>query len=119
MPMKKNVAILIFDDVQVLDFTGPFEVFSLADRLRNHESFHTFTVAESPGSVRARDGLKVVPDFTLESCPPPHVLVVPGGRGTRALLNKPALLEWIRAKARTAEIVMSVCTGALVLAKTG
>ena len=117
--MKKHVAILIFDDVQVLDFTGPFEVFSVTDRLRNHEMFHTFTVAESPGSARARDGLKVVPDFTLENCPAPHVLVVPGGWGTRALLNKPALLEWIRTKARSAEIVMSVCTGALVLAKVG
>ena len=117
--MKKNVAILIFDDVQVLDFTGPFEVFSVTDRLCNYEMLHTFTVAESPGSVRARDGLKVVPDFTLESCPPPHVLVVPGGWGSRALLKKPALLEWVRIKARNAEIVMSVCTGALVLAKAG
>ncbi len=117
--MKKNIAILIFDDVQVLDFTGPFEVFSLTDRLCRHEAFHTFTVAESPGSVRARDGLKVVPDFTLENCPQPCALVVPGGFGTRALLKKPALLEWIRIKARHAEIVMSVCTGALVLAQTG
>jgi transcriptional regulator GlxA family with amidase domain len=117
--MKKNVAILIFDDVEVLDFAGPFEVFAKADELRGHEPFHTFTVAESPGSVRARNGLKVVPDFTLETCPPPQVLVVPGGWGTRALLNKPALLEWIRIKSRTAEQVMSVCTGSLVLAKAG
>ena len=117
--MKRNVAILIFDDVEVLDFAGPFEIFALADELRNHESFHTFTVATDPGSVRAHNGLKVVPDFTLENCPPPHVLVVPGGQGSRALLKKPALLEWIRTKARTAELVMSVCTGALVLAKAG
>jgi transcriptional regulator GlxA family with amidase domain len=117
--VKKNVAILIFDDVEVLDFTGPFEVFALTDELRNHEPFHTFTVATDPGSVRARNGLKVVPDFTLENCPPPHVLVVPGGSGTRALLKKPALLEWLRQKTRNAELVMSVCTGALVLAKAG
>jgi transcriptional regulator GlxA family with amidase domain len=117
--MKKNVAILIFDDVEVLDFAGPFEVFALTDELCHHEPFHTFTVATAPGSVRARNGLKVVPDFTLENCPPPHVLVIPGGSGTRPLLNKPALLEWLRTKARTAEIVMSVCTGALVLAKAG
>jgi transcriptional regulator GlxA family with amidase domain len=117
--MKKNVAILIFDDVEVLDFTGPFEVFALTDELHNHGTFHTFVVAESPGSVRARNGLKVMPDFTLENCPPPHVLVVPGGSGSRALLKKPALLEWLRTKARGAELVMSVCTGALVLAKAG
>ncbi len=117
--MKKNIAILIFDDVEVLDFTGPFEVFAKTDEIRGYDTFHTFTFAESPGSVRARNGLKVVPDFTLENCPPPHVLVIPGGQGSRALLKKPALLEWIRTKARTAEIVMSVCTGALVLAKAG
>jgi transcriptional regulator GlxA family with amidase domain len=117
--MKKNIAILIFDDVEVLDFAGPFEVFALTDELRGHAPFHTFTLAESPGSVRARNGLKVVPDFTLETCPPPHVLVIPGGQGTRPLLKKPALLEWIRTKARTAELVLSVCTGALVLAKAG
>jgi transcriptional regulator GlxA family with amidase domain len=117
--MKKNVAILVFDDVEVLDFTGPFEVFAKADELHGHEPFHTFIFAESPGSVRARNGLKVVPDFTLETCPPPHVLIVPGGWGSRALLKKSALLEWIRIKARNAEIVMSVCTGALVLAKAG
>jgi transcriptional regulator GlxA family with amidase domain len=117
--MKKNVAILIFDDVEVLDFTGPFEVFALTDELCSHEPFHTFLFAESPGSMRARNGLKVVPDFTLENCPLPHVLVIPGGSGTRPLLKKPALLEWLRSKARPAEIVMSVCTGALVLAKAG
>jgi transcriptional regulator GlxA family with amidase domain len=117
--MKKNVAILIFDEVEVLDFAGPFEVFAVTDELMGHESFHTFTLALGPGTVRARNGLKIVPDFNLEDCPAPHVLVIPGGFGTRALLGKPALLEWLRRKARQAEIVMSVCTGALVLAKAG
>jgi transcriptional regulator GlxA family with amidase domain len=117
--MKKNVAILIFDDVEVLDFAGPFEVFALTDELQNHEPFHTFTLALQPGSVRARNGLKIVPDFTPENCPPPHVLVIPGGMGTRPLLQKAALHEWLRLKAKHAEIVLSVCTGALLLAKAG
>src|SRR5882724_8623558 len=117
--MKKNVAILVFDDVEVLDFAGPFEVFAVTDELLGHETFHTFTVALAPGTVRARNGLKIVPHFDLENCPAPQVLVIPGGFGTRALLGKPALLEWLRCKARQAEIVMSVCTGALVLAKAG
>lgn len=117
--MKKNVAILIFPEVEVLDFAGPFEVFSVTDELAGHGTFNVFTVAPSPGSVRARNGLKIVPDFTLENCPAPHVLVVPGGIGTRPLLNQPALLEWVRNRARHAELVMSVCTGALVLAKAG
>ena len=117
--MKKNVAILVFDDVEVLDFAGPFEVFAVTDELRNHEPFHTFTLALKPGTVRARNGLKIVPDFTLENCPPPHVLVIPGGQGTRALLNVPSLHEWLRRKSRSAEIVMSVCTGSLVLGAAG
>ena len=117
--MKRNVAILLFDDVEVLDFAGPFEVFALADELGGHEVFDVCTVAESPASIRARNGLTVVPEFVLESCPTPHVLVVPGGSGTRRLLLKPALLEWIVRKSRAAEITMSVCTGALVLGKAG
>lgn len=117
--MKKNIAILLFDDVEVLDFAGPFEVFAVADGLRGNTMFNVFTVAENVGTVRARHGLKVVPHFAREDCPPPHVLIVPGGFGTRALLHKPALLEWIRLKAKHAELVMSVCTGALVLGKAG
>jgi transcriptional regulator GlxA family with amidase domain len=117
--MRKNVAILLFDEVEVLDFAGPFEVFAVTDELLQHEAFNVFTLAESPGTVRARNGLKVVPTHTLENCPPLHVLVVPGGVGTRPLLARPALHEWLRLKAKHAEIVLSVCTGALVLARAG
>ena len=117
--MKKTVAIFLFDEVEVLDFAGPFEVFSVANELHGHAAFHVCTFAVQPGTIRARNGLKVVPDFTTENCPAPHILVIPGGAGTRPLLHQPALLEWIRGKSRSAEIVMSVCTGALVLAKAG
>lgn len=116
--MRRNVAILVFPDVEVLDFAGPFEVFAVTGEL-NADTFHAFTVAETPGRVRARNGLKVVPDFTLESAPAPQILVVPGGAGTRPLLRKPVVLEWIRSRARSAEVVASVCTGSLVLAQAG
>lgn len=117
--MKSNVAILIFDEVEVLDFAGPFEVFGVTDGLQGGNVFNVFTVAESPGTVRARNGLKIVPNHTLEDCPAVQILVVPGGIGTRPLLNKPALLEWLRLKTKRAELVISVCTGSLVLAKAG
>ena len=118
--MKRNVAILVFPEVEVLDFSGPFAVFAAADRVGGGDCFQVFTVAESPGSVRADHGLKIVPDHTMESCPRIDVLVVPGGAGTRLLLQKPALLEWIRVKARRqTELVMGVCAGALVLARAG
>jgi transcriptional regulator GlxA family with amidase domain len=117
--MKKNVAILLFDEVEVLDFAGPFEVFAVTDELRGYNTFNVYTMADGAGTVRARNGLKVVPHFSLEECPPPHVLIIPGGFGTRVLLRKPALLEWIRIRVRTAELTMSVCTGALLLAQLG
>jgi transcriptional regulator GlxA family with amidase domain len=117
--MRKNVAILLFDEVEVLDFAGPFEVFAVADELRGGTEFNVVTVAENVGTIRTRNGLKVVPHFSREDCPQPQILVVPGGLGTRPLLNKPALLEWIRLKAKHADIIMSVCTGALVLGKAG
>lgn len=117
--MKRNVAILLFNDVEVLDFAGPFEVFAVTDELNGGDVFNVFTFAENIETIRARNGLKVVPHFSRESCPPPHVLIVPGGFGTRALLQKPALLEWLQKRTAKAEITMSVCTGALVLAKAG
>ena len=117
--MKKNLALLLFDDVEVLDFAGPFEVFAVANELHGNTVFNLCTTGLTRGTVRTINGLKVVPEYTLEDCPAPDMLIVPGGLGTRALLNKPALLEWLRRKSRAAEIVASVCTGALVLAKAG
>ena len=117
--MKNNVALLLFDNVEVLDFAGPFEVFAVADELRDHTVFNMCTVGLTRGTVRAVNGLKVLADYTLEDCPAPDVLLIPGGAGTRKLLNQPSLLEWLRIKSRSAEIVASICTGALVLGKAG
>jgi len=113
----RNVAILIFDDVEVLDFCGPFEVFSVTRRNDNPRPFRVFTVAESTGIITARNGLRVVPDFTLAEAPRPALLIVPGGQGTRREMHNAALLEWIAARAAESELVLSVCTGALLLAK--
>ncbi len=117
--MKRTVALLLFDDVEVLDFAGPFEVFSVTDELRGYDTFAVRTVAEHARPLRARNGLQVVPDCTLAACPAPHVLIVPGGFGARALLHNPVVLDWVRTAARGAEITMSVCTGAVVLGRAG
>lgn len=117
--MRRHTAIFIFDDVEVLDFTGPFEVFAVTDELAQRSLFNVFTVAESPGTVRARNGLKVVPDHTFETAPAPDILIVPGGFGTRPLLDQRSVLEWLRLRAKHAEVVASVCTGSLVLGKAG
>ncbi|MGE0606113.1 MAG: DJ-1/PfpI family protein [Pirellulales bacterium] len=117
--MPQNLAILIFDDVEVLDFCGPFEVFSVAARQADPLAFNVFTVAESAGPVLARNGLSVNPAFQLKDCPRPDILLVPGGQGSRREMHNAALIEWIRQTAGRAELTLSVCTGALLLAKAG
>lgn len=124
---KHAVGILIFDDVEVLDFAGPFEVFSRtrlvggADSRRSEESapFEVFTVARTGDAVTAIGGLKVTPAYAWDAAPPIDILVVPGGFGTRALLKDYATLQWIRSVAARGPLVTSVCTGALLLAQSG
>lgn len=123
---RKTVGILIFDDVEVLDFAGPFEVFSRtrtvpgADSRRSDDSapFDTFTVARTQ-TITAIGGLKVIPHYLWDEAPPIDILVIPGGFGTRALLADAETLAWIRESAAQASQVTSVCTGALLLAKAG
>lgn len=113
----RKVAILLFDEVEVLDFGGPFEVFSVAGRRENLDLFNVFTVAENTGPVFARSRLSINPQYSIRDCPTPHILVVPGGYGSRSEMHNTVLLDWIRHIAREAELVLSVCTGALLLAK--
>lgn len=116
----RNAAILIFDDVEVLDFCGPFEVFSVtSQRAQGETPFRVYTIAEQARPVLARNGLSVNPAYTLHDCPPPDILLIPGGRGTRPLMNNAALLDWIRAQSERVELLLSVCTGALLLGKAG
>ncbi len=118
--MTRNVAILIFGDVEVLDFCGPFEVFGVTGtRDQGELPFHVYTVAEKAGPVLARNGLSVNPGFTFADCPPPDLLLVPGGRGTRREIHNEVLVNWVKAQAGRVELLLSVCTGALILAQAG
>jgi len=127
MAKTRNVAILIFDDVEVLDFCGPFEVFSVSGQRSGAGPFNVYTVAQhSP--VLARNRLEVIPHYLLNNCPTPDILVIPGGGGhhsdgtpfgSRKEMQNIKLLDWIRTTVATAEHVLCVCTGALILAKTG
>lgn len=120
---RKRVGILVFDDVEVLDFCGPFEVFSatrfVADSPADVTPFEVVLVAEELRTIAARGGLKVTPDHTFESCPTLDVLVVPGGWGTRREIDNERLIQWVAATASSVETVTSVCTGSLLLAKAG
>jgi transcriptional regulator GlxA family with amidase domain len=119
MKSTRTLAILIFDEVEVLDLCGPFEVFSVANRFIDPFAFNVLTVAEKAGPVVTRGGLSVNPHHRLADCPRPDVLLVPGGQGTRKEMHNPALIDWIRQASEKAELILSVCTGALLLAKAG
>ena|SRR5580765_2300324 len=122
-----NTAILVFDGVEVLDFAGPFEVFSRTRLVPGIESrrtddsapFRVFTVAPEKREVVATGGLRVTASFTYEDAPPVDLLVVPGGFGARQLVEHAPTLDWIRRVAADAELVTSVCTGAALLARAG
>lgn len=106
-----TVAILLFNGAEIVDFAGPWEAFGTA-------SFLVHTVAENLEPQTMVFGQKVVPDFTFENSPKSDVLIVPGG-GVGAPMNNPSLIRWIKTKASDVSHVMSVCTGALILAQAG
>ena len=119
------VAILVFDEVEVLDFTGPYEVFNVTAELQEQETggpppFVVYTVAESLTPIKTRGQLRVQPNYSLETLPrQPDILIVPGGNGTRALLGKLNIITWIQEQSQRVRILASVCTGSLLLAKAG
>ncbi|MEK9521683.1 GlxA family transcriptional regulator [Streptomyces venezuelae] len=118
---QRPVLVVLFDGVQSLDVTGPYEVFAGAARAAGDpEAYPIRTASLDGGPVRAHSGLRLLPDTTLAEAVAggaPHTLVVPGGEGTR--MPDPALIDWLRAHAPDASRLVSVCTGALLLAEAG
>lgn len=118
-----SVGILVFDDVEVLDFSGPFEVFSTAARVHTRMAnapplFRCFLIAPEMRPVRARGGMKVLPDCVLLPSSDLDVLIVPGG-DVSAVLGKREVTDWIGAQSKDTVITASICTGAFLLAKAG
>jgi len=121
---RRCVGIVIFEDVEVLDFCGPFEVFSatrLNEEKRREESspFEVVLVAEKNSLVITTGGMKVTPDYTFENCPNLDIIVVPGGWGTRREIKNKVMLDWLRKRASEVETLTSVCTGSMVLGFAG
>lgn len=112
-----NIGIFIYRDAEVLDFSGPFEVFSTASRLCGTENpFSVFLIAESKAVVAARAGYKVLPDYSIDDHPPLDVLIISGGVHTHEMRNE-EVLAWIRNQAECVQLVASVCTGIFLLAE--
>ena len=116
---RKRLGIVIFNEIEVLDFCGPFEVFSVTrlneDRRREEPSpFEVLLISQFNQPITTTGGMKVVPDFTFDNSPALDLLVVPGGWGTRKEMHNEVMLSFVRSRAPRVETLASVCTGALV-----
>jgi transcriptional regulator GlxA family with amidase domain len=121
---KMRVGILIFNQVEVLDVTGPFEVFSvtrMSENRRRQESspFEVLLVSENTEQVTGVGGFKFTPDTTIHNCPHLDLLIVPGGWGTRTKISNKIIINWIADRSSKAKLTASVCTGSSLLGRAG
>lgn len=114
-----NIGIFLFNDVELLDFAGPYEVFSVATDLQDNALFNVFTITEDGGGIRSVNGLRVMPDYDFKNHPQIDVLVVPGGNGTKIEMTKDTVLQWLKEQYTHSQITMSVCSGTRLLGKIG
>ncbi|WP_411469484.1 DJ-1/PfpI family protein [Bacillus thuringiensis] len=119
MMNKWSVGIFLFNDVEVLNFAGPFEVFSIT-KVHEEKPFTVYTVSQNGEMITARNGLKVKPEYSIEDLPPVDILIIPGGKGARENeVKNDIIINWVRQQMKEVKLMTSVCTGALLLAKAG
>jgi transcriptional regulator GlxA family with amidase domain len=114
-PPRRNVAVFVHEGVELLDFAGPAEVFAAAGQPR---AVRVFTVAASKDAITSQRFLKMTPEFSLDDCPKPDIIVIPGG-ATNVPLRDPKVSAWVKKASVDAEVTMAVCMGAFVLAQAG
>jgi putative intracellular protease/amidase len=119
-PYTRNVAIVIYENVQPLDWTGPYEVYNDAGRFgaaNGQDAFNVYTVSKTTEPVNGQ-GLRLLPNYSIENAPRPDIVVFPGGPAGK-IHDDPVFFAWAEKVSKEAEIAQSVCTGAFVLAKAG
>jgi transcriptional regulator GlxA family with amidase domain len=120
----RSVGIYLFDGIEVLDFAGPYEVFTTATRVKQKQQpgafppFLVFTLAETLKPIKTRPGMEVIPQFTIDEHPEMDILIVPGGVVDEEMKNT-RVLDWINESSRKIAVTASVCTGAFLLAAAG
>src|SRR3954470_3616758 len=120
-PRTRNVAIVLYEGVELLDFAGPGEVFAAAARIGETgatPAFRVYTVGKSKGPLLSEGFVKITPEFSIEDAPRPDLVVFPGG-GVQSIVGDPALMAWAKSAVDSAEIAISVCNGAFVLGSLG
>ena len=120
--MSNTFGIFVFDEIEVLDLGGPFEVFSVANRLAERAGtpppFEVLTIAESPGAITARGGYRFLPSHDFSTAPPIDILIIPGGVVAH-ICARPGVIDWIARAHDGSMLTASICTGAFLLAKAG
>ncbi len=114
-----NVGILLYPQVELLDFTGPFEVFTATKDATGLDFFNVFTITAEEKSIVTKNGLEVISDYTFLFHPPIQILIIPGGDGSKEVIQLPAYLKWVQTVHENSMITASVCSGARILAKAG
>ncbi len=115
----KNVGILIFNNIELLDFAGPFEVFSVTGELSGYTLCRTFTVEEYGETITTVNGLRVIPDFHFNNSPEIDILVIPGGAGSRDASERESVIKWVLQRNERSGITFSVCSGSRILGRAG
>lgn len=115
----KHLGIFLFEGVEVLDFAGPFEVFSVANQLSDYSILKVFTFGADDSLIRTKNGLLVTPDFGITQLPKMDYLVLPGGDGTKRVIQNQELLNTLQKLIQESLWTMSVCSGSRILGKTG
>lgn len=113
-----KIGILIFPQVEEMDFVSPFEVLSYINKVQPN-STKVFLIADKVQLIQGANGMKVMPDYSFDTCPNLDILVVPGGIGRRQAMHNPTIQEFVRNQSKNAKYITSVCTGSLILAETG
>jgi transcriptional regulator GlxA family with amidase domain len=116
--VTRNIAIVLFENAEELDFVGPWEVFTMLSQVER-DSCSVYTVSEKGGEVRCAKGMRVLADHSFQTSPLPDILVIPGGHGTRREIENEAMLSWVKQAAASAEVSTSVCTGSFILYAAG
>jgi transcriptional regulator GlxA family with amidase domain len=119
MDNRMKVGIFVFNEVEVLDFAGPFEVFSLAKK-GDDKLFEVIIIGETREPISARNGLKILPTAILKDNLNLDILIIPGGYGAEEIeIKNKTVIDWITEQQKKVKILASVCTGALLLAECG
>lgn len=116
---KNNVGIFVFNNIELLDFTGPYEVFSVTTDNFGQKLCNTFLIGNSLNSLTSVNGMKFMPDYSIKDHPEIDILILPGGNGTKEEMFVKESIDWIKRISKSCNLILSVCTGTRLLSSAG